>query len=92
MNDVERAAVESMLRMRPNKKILQAELLKDTAKYVMLKDIHNMQTRISPKSDADALLAEMRNVPGKQNILSVSCVYRVSFDNGLAIMFGQTKG
>ena len=63
MNDVERAAVESMLRMRPNKKILQAELLKDTGKYVMLKDIHNMQTRISPKSDADALLAEMRNVP-----------------------------
>ena len=65
MNAVEREAVEGMLRMRPNKKILQAELVKDTGKYVILKDIHNIQTKISPKSDADSLLAEMRKVPGK---------------------------
>ena len=70
MNAVEREAVEGMLRMRPNKKILQAELVKDTGKYVILKDIHNIQTKISPKSDADSLLAEMRKVPGKNNILS----------------------
>ena len=70
MNAVEREAVEGMQRMRPNKKILQAELVKDTGKYVILKDIHNIQTKISPKSDADSLLAEMRKVPGKNNILS----------------------
>ena len=67
MDDAEKYVVANMLRMRPSKKLLYAELIKDTGKYIMLKDVHGIQTKIAPTSVEDILLAEMKNIPGNND-------------------------
>ena len=57
-----------MLRIRSNKSLLQAELIKDTGQYVMLKVFHNIQTKIAPTSDAETQLADMNKIPRKYDM------------------------
>lgn len=64
--------------MRPNNKLLQAELIKDTEKY---KEFRNAPTKISPTSDSETLFAEINKIPVTCDMtlpfIYIVCVVRV---------------
>ena len=72
VDGAEMYVMTSMLRMRPHKKLLQAELTKDTGKYMMLKDLHYIQT-----SNAKTRLPEMKKIPGKYE-MTLPFLYNLS--------------
>ena len=45
------------LHVWPNKKLLQMELIRDTGEYVMVKCIHNIQTKIAATEKYDMTLS-----------------------------------
>ena len=58
--------IESVLKFKPNKRILQDQIHKTTGKVVILKDIHNMASSSKGVDEANlqALLKEMKIVQG----------------------------
>ena len=58
--------IESVLKFKPNKRILQDHIHKTTGKVVILKDIHNMASSSKGADEANlqALLKEMKKVQG----------------------------
>ena len=57
--------VKDMLKMKPNKKILQQRIRATTGKCVSLKDLHNLNPPPSYRNDLVALVEEMKKEPGK---------------------------
>jgi hypothetical protein len=58
--------IESVLKFKPNKRILQDQIHKTTGKVVILKDIHNKASSSKGVDEANlqALLKEMKIVQG----------------------------
>jgi hypothetical protein len=58
--------IESVLKFKPNKRILQDHINKTTGKVVILKDIHSMASSSKGADEANlqALLKEMKKVQG----------------------------
>lgn len=56
MSPTEQENVITMLDMHVNKNLLQDQLMKETGKVVLLKDVHNLSTFHKPSNDAQTLL------------------------------------
>ena len=60
----ETAEVESLLKLKANKKLIQNHLQLTTGKKVVLKDIHNVARHHHKQNDYQELVAEMKKVKG----------------------------
>lgn len=52
LGPVQTAEISDMLRMHANTKLLQDQLIKDTGKIVLLKDLHNVRIKTAQTNDA----------------------------------------
>lgn len=57
-----KAVVEGMVKLKPNMRILQAEMKEKTGQTILLKDLHNVKQKISPRetNDLEAIFDEIK--------------------------------
>ena len=68
LDDEEKVEIAKLLKLKPNKKLLQQHLTESTEKVVLLKDISNIQTALCNKKDRnnlDALATKLRSIEGE---------------------------
>ena len=67
LNEIERDQVITILKSKPNKKILLSHIKDSYGKTVTLKDLHNMEAKArnaNDKSSLEEMLSNVNNEPG----------------------------
>ena len=59
-----KATVKEMMKLKANKKLIQASLVKDGNRVILLKDLHNLQAEDRPKNCGNTLVQQLDNIPG----------------------------